>query len=250
MCGDGANDAPALRQAQMGIAVSTATDVAKSAAGIVLTEPGLGGIVASVKEGRVTFQRILTYALNSVIKKIVQVLFLAVGLVVTGQAVLTPMLMVILMVTGDFLAMSLTTDNVRPSPAPNAWRIGPLTIAGVVMGIGELIFCTAVLVAGKFRMELGIEALRTLSLVALVFGSEATIYAVRERQRLWGSRPSLWVVASSVIDVLIIVTLAARGIAMTALPLPVLAWTLVAAALFGFVLDLVKVRVFARLRIS
>jgi H+-transporting ATPase len=69
MCGDGANNAPALRQAQMGIAVSTATDVAKSAAGIVLTEPGLAGIVASVKEGRVTFQRILTYALNSVIKK-------------------------------------------------------------------------------------------------------------------------------------------------------------------------------------
>ena len=77
MCGDGANDAPALRQAQMGIAVSTATDVAKSAAGIVLTKPGLVGIVAAVKEGRVTFQRILTYTLNSVIKKIVQVLFLA-----------------------------------------------------------------------------------------------------------------------------------------------------------------------------
>ena len=71
MCGDGANDAPALRQAQMGIAVSTATDVAKSAAGMVLTEPGLAGIVAAVKEGRVTFQRILTYTLNSIIKKIV-----------------------------------------------------------------------------------------------------------------------------------------------------------------------------------
>jgi H+-transporting ATPase len=69
MCGDGANDAPALRQAQMGIAVSTATDVAKSAAGLVLTEPGLGGIVASLKEGRMTFQRILTYALNSVPKR-------------------------------------------------------------------------------------------------------------------------------------------------------------------------------------
>ena len=116
MCGDGANDAPALRQAQMGIAVSTATDVAKSAAGIVLTKPGLGGIVASVKEGRVTFQRILTYTLNSVTKKIVQVLFLAVGLVMTGHAILTPMLMVIIMLTGDFLGMSLTTDNVRPSP--------------------------------------------------------------------------------------------------------------------------------------
>ena len=115
MCGDGANDAPALRQAQIGIAVSTATDVAKSAAGVVLTEAGLGGIVAAVKEGRITFQRILTYTLNSVLKKIVQVLLLAIGLVMTGHAVLTPMLMVIVMITGDFLAMSLTTDRVRPS---------------------------------------------------------------------------------------------------------------------------------------
>ena len=154
MCGDGANDAPALRQAQMGIAVSTATDVAKSAAGIVLTKPGLGGIVASVKEGRVTFQRILTYALNSVTKKIVQVLFLAVGLVMTGHAILTPMLMVIIMLTGDLLGMSLTTDNVRPSPMPNAWRIGELTIAGIFMGISELVFCTAVLAVAKFRAGL------------------------------------------------------------------------------------------------
>ena len=154
MCGDGANDAPALRQAQMGIAVSTATDVAKSAAGIVLTEPGLGGIVASVKEGRVTFQRILTYTLNSVNKKVVQVLFLAVGLIMTGHAILTPMLMVIVMITGDFLGMSLTTDNVRPSPLPNAWRIGRLTIAGVFMGIAELCFCSAVLAVGEFGMEI------------------------------------------------------------------------------------------------
>ncbi|MGD1096299.1 MAG: hypothetical protein ABSB35_30440 [Bryobacteraceae bacterium] len=88
----------------MGIAVSSATDVAKSAAGIVLTKPGLGGIVASIKEGRVTFQHILTYTLNSITKKVVQVLFLAVGLVMTEHAILTPMLMVIIMLTGDLLA--------------------------------------------------------------------------------------------------------------------------------------------------
>ena len=115
MCGDGANDAPALRQAQMGIAVSTATDVAKSAAGVVLINPGLAGIVAAVKEGRITFQRILTYTLNSVTKKIVQVLFLGVGLIMTGHAILTPMLMIIVMMAGDLLGMSLTTDHVRPS---------------------------------------------------------------------------------------------------------------------------------------
>jgi hypothetical protein len=81
-----------------------------------------------------TFQRILTYTLNSITKKIVQVLFLAVGLIMTGHAILTPLLMVLIMITGDFLGMSLTTDNVRPSPMPNAWRIGNLTIAGVIMG--------------------------------------------------------------------------------------------------------------------
>ena len=71
----------------MGIAVSTATDVAKSAAGMVLTEPGLAGIVAAVKEGRITFQRILSYTLNSITKKVVQVLFLAIGLLMTGHAI-------------------------------------------------------------------------------------------------------------------------------------------------------------------
>ena len=188
MCGDGANDAPALRQAQIGIAVSTATDVAKSAAGMVLTQPGLIGIVAAVKEGRVTFQRILTYTFNSVIKKIATVLFLAVGLVMTGHAILTPMLMVIIMVTGDFLTMSLTTDNVRASPLPNAWRIGNLTTAGAVMGLCLLGFCSAVLAYGHFALKLGAAAVDTLALIALVFGSQATLYAIRERQRLW-SRP-------------------------------------------------------------
>src|SRR5580698_10075214 len=179
MCGDGANDAPALRQAQIGIAVSTATDVAKSAAGVVLTEPGLGGIVAAVKEGRVTFQRILTYTLNSVLKKIVQVFLLAAGLIMTGHAVLTPMLMVIVMITGDFLAMSLTTDRVRPSKMPNSWQIGRITVAGAILGICFLAFSTAILAVGEFELHLGIEAIQTLSVVAIVFGSQATTYVIR-----------------------------------------------------------------------
>jgi H+-transporting ATPase len=250
MCGDGANDAPALRQAQMGIAVSTATDVAKSAGGIVLTTQGLGGIVASVKEGRVTFQRILTYALNSVNKKTVQVLFLAVGLVMTGHAILTPMLMVIIMLTGDLLGMSLTTDNVRPSPMPNAWRIGELTIAGVFIGIAELIFCTAVLVVGKFYLGFGIEALRTLAFVLIVFGNQATTYTNRERQDLGSARPSRWLIGSSVVDLAIASTLATCGIAMTSLSILVVGGTLVAAAVFAFILDFAKVPVFKRLRIG
>jgi H+-transporting ATPase len=250
MCGDGANDAPALRQAQIGIAVSTATDVAKSAAGMVLTAPGLAGIVAAVKEGRITFQRILTYTLNSIIKKIVTVLFLIVGLIMTGHAILTPLLIVIVMIAGDFLAMSLTTDNVRPSPMPNSWRIGGLTMAGVVMGICLLAFCSAVLAVGKFEMGLGIDELRTVAFIALVFGSQATIYAIRQRRHLWGSRPSLWLAVSSVADILIAATLAISGIAMTPLPASMVASTFAAAVALTFVLDLLKVPVFARLGIA
>ncbi|MCI4678954.1 HAD-IC family P-type ATPase [Rhodoblastus acidophilus] len=250
MCGDGANDAPALRQAQLGIAVSTATDVAKSAAGMVLTEPGLAGIVAAVKEGRITFQRILTYTLNSIIKKIVTVLFLIVGLLMTGHAILTPLLMVIVMIAGDFLAMSLTTDNVRPSPLPNSWRIGRLTIAGAVMAIFLLAFCSGVLAVGKFEMELGIDELRTLAFTALVFGSQAIIYAIRQRRHLWGSRPSLWLAVSSVVDISIASTLAAAGVAMTPLPAWMLASAFAAAAAFAIILDFVKLPVFRRLGIA
>lgn len=250
MCGDGANDAPALRQAQIGIAVSTATDVAKSAAGMVLTEPGLAGIVAAVKEGRVTFQRILTYTLNSIIKKIVTVLFLIAGLVMTGHAILTPLLMVIVMIAGDFLAMSITTDNVRPSPMPNTWRIGNLTIGGGIMGVSQLAFCTGVLAVGKFGLNLGTQALRTLAFTALVFSSQATIYAIRERQNLWRSAPSIWLAASSVADILIASILAIGGIAMMPLPILVIAATFAAAAAFAFVLDMVKVPVFVRLGIA
>jgi H+-transporting ATPase len=250
MCGDGANDAPALRQAQIGIAVSTATDVAKSAAGVVLTEAGLGGIVAAVKEGRVTFQRILTYTLSSVMKKIVQVLLLAVGLVITGHAVLTPMLMILLMITGDFLTMSLTTDRVQPSKMPNSWNIGRITAAGVIFGACFLAFSTAILLVGKFELHLGFQALQTLSVVGIVFGSQVTTYVIRGRQHLWGLRPSLMLVLSSVADVLIIPMLAIYGIAMAPLSLAVVACEFAAAIAFGLVLDVVKIPVFARLRIS
>src|SRR5579864_2888970 len=99
----------------------------------------------------------------------------------TGHAILTPMLMVIIMLTGDLLGMSLATDNVRPSPMPNAWRIGKLTIAGVFMGVSELIFCTTILTIAQFRLGFEIERLRTLAFVVVVFGNQATTYTNRER---------------------------------------------------------------------
>jgi H+-transporting ATPase len=170
--------------------------------------------------------------------------------VMTGHAILTPMLMVIVMLTGDLLGMSLTTDNVRPSPMPNAWQIGKLTIAGVFMGICELVFCTAVLALGKYRLGLGIDALRTIAFVAIVFGNQAATYTNRERRRLGPARPSRWLIASSLADVAIASTLAICGIAMSPLPVLAVGGTLVAAAVFAFAADFAKVPVFNRLGIA
>jgi H+-transporting ATPase len=159
------------------------------------------------------------------------------------------MLMVIIMLTGDLLGMSLTTDNVRPSPMPNAWRVGQLTMAGVFMGICELVLCTAALAIGKFRMGLGIEGLRTLAFVVIVFGNQATTYTNRERRHIWSSCPSRWLIASSVVDLMIASMLAVCGIAMAPLPVLAVGGTLMAASLFAFLVDFAKVPVFHRLQI-
>lgn len=240
MCGDGANDAPALRQAQMGIAVSSATDVAKSAAGIVLTEPGLGGIVSAVREGRIAFQRILTYTLRSLTTKLSQMLLLVAGLAMIGHAILTPRLMAILMITGDFLAMSATTDNVRPSERPNAWHVNNVTLLGVVLAICNVMFATAVVAVGYFRLGLARPQLRTLAAVTLTFVSQATFLVVRDRRRLWSSRPSGWVVLSIAANVLIIAGLATQGFLMAAVPPWLVGLVLGASAGLALILDAAK----------
>ena len=250
MCGDGANDAPALRQAQIGISVSSATDGAKSAAGMVLTEPGLVGIVAAIHAGRTAFQRILTYTLNSITKKIVQILLLVFGLVLTGHAVLTPVLMAIVMICGDFLGMSLTTDHVQPSAKPNAWQINRLTWAGVLMGVGELIYCAAALSYGWLVMHLPIVTLQTMAFVVIVFGNQATTYCNRVRGPLWSTRPGRWVVAASIIDIGLAAALAGSGTAMAVLPLKLIIVLLLIAVAFTILLDLVKVPAFALIRIT
>jgi H+-transporting ATPase len=240
MCGDGTNDAPALRQAQIGIAVSSATDVAKAAAGMVMTEPGLAGIVYAVREGRIAFQRLLTYTFNMLVKKFEIVLFLAIGLGLTGHAVLTPALMVLLFMTNDFLAMSLTTDRASFASSPSVWRMPNITSAAVLLGICKLAFSVSMLALGSFQLGLGADALQTLAFVTLVFGNQAVLFVLRERHRLWASRPSTWVLASSAADILLVSGLALSGTLMAPLSWQLLAGVLAAAAAFALVLDQVK----------
>ncbi len=246
MCGDGANDAPALRQAQLGIAVSTATDVAKSAAGIVLTDAGLEGVVAVVEEGRATFQRILTFTLRSLVHKTAQVLMLLAGLIISGKAVLTPLLMVMLMAGGDFFALSSATDNVHPSATPNVWRLKNASIVGVGLGLCDLAFCTASLAIGHFWLHLGVRALQTLTVVTMAYSGQAVFYVVRERRRLWSSRPAPLLLLGSFLEIAVFSALAGQGVLMAALPASVMISVFVGAMLLALVLDSVKLSLFRR----
>jgi len=249
MCGDGANDAPALRQAQMGIAVASATDVAKSAASMVLMEPGLEGIVTAIEEGRRTFQRILTYTLNALVKKFELVLFLGAGLIMSGHAILTPMLMALLLITGDFLTMSLTTERATPSPKPDVWRLGAFSGAAAILGLFGLTYVVSVVALGKYVCALSIGELRTLAFITLVFASQATVYVVRERGHIWHSRPGGLLLLSSILDLLLAGILAITGTLMAPLAPWMIAQVLVATVFFAFVLDVAKLASFKALKI-
>jgi H+-transporting ATPase len=178
------------------------------------------------------------------------VLFLGAGLLITGHAILTPMLMVLMMITGDFLSMTSSTDNVRPSPKPNIWHVRNLTIAGIVMGFADLVFCVSCLAVGKFALGLDTGTLRTMAVVTLVFSGQAVFYVARERQHIWSSRPGRWLIVSSIIDLSIFSVLSSNGILMASLPVTIVVGLLAAAAAFASFLDAVKLALFRRLAVS
>jgi len=250
MCGDGANDAPALRQAQMGIAVETATDVAKAAAGLVLTTPGLGGIVTAIKEGRAVFQRVLTYTLGIAVNKCVTLLLLVAGLALTSHAVLTPMLQALSMFTNDFVSMARTTDHATPSPQPNAWRLRNLTLAAIPLASCKFAFCLGILAFGTFRLHLNSGQIQTLTFLMLVFAGQALVYILRERGPMWSSRPSGLMMLFSLADIAVVSAVAVFGVATPALPVALVLGLLVATSAFALLLDQVKVLLLRHLPIE
>jgi H+-transporting ATPase len=250
MCGDGANDAPALRQAQMGIAVSSATDVAKSAAGLVLTVPGLRGIVACIEEGRSAFQRVLTFTLSTLVNKAVTLVVMGGGLVMTGEAVLTPLLQALWMLTSDIAMMARAGDRATPTPYPNAWRTGELTLAALPLGAVKLAYAMAVLALGWFWLRLDVETMRSLTFLTLVLAGQATNLVLREHDHVWHSRPAAILVVAMIAAAALATAFAWAGWFMAALP----GWMVIAlygtTVGYGLALDAVKVAMLRRLPID
>jgi magnesium-transporting ATPase (P-type) len=192
MTGDGVNDVPALRQAEVGIAVSTATDVAKGAASVVLTEAGLTNIVALVEQGRTIYQRILTWIINKISRTILKAAFVAIAFVVTGKFVVSAFAMLLLVFMTDFAKISLATDNVRPSKKPETWNIGGFITVSVVLGVSMVVETLLLLWFGwsHFGLATNNDALCTFSFLLLLYFAVFSVVSARERHWFWATMPS------------------------------------------------------------
>jgi plasma-membrane proton-efflux P-type ATPase len=209
MTGDGVNDAPALRQAEVGIAVCTATDVAKGAASVVLTEPGLTNIVALIGQGRQIYQRILTWIINKISRTILKAAFVAIAFVVTGKFVISAFVMLLLVFVTDFAVITLATDHVRPSKKPETWNIGGFVAVSVALGVAmvaETVFLLWI-AWSHFGLAANNNALYTFSFLILLYFAVFSIVSVRERRWFWATLPSK----------IFLSTLAAEAIAGTVL---------------------------------
>ena len=240
MTGDGVNDAPALKQAEVGVAVESATDVAKAAASLVLTTPGLAGVADAVETGRRVYQRMLTYTLNKIVKVFQVALFLSLGLLIFHNFVVTPLLVLLLLFANDFVTMSLASDRVRSSPKPDRWNVRTLVFSSLVVAGAWLVYIFAVYLIGH-AMQLSYPTLQTLDFLGLVFSGLANVILVRERGHLWASRPGNFLLWASMADIVVVSLLARMGWLMSPLPLSITAILLGATALYTLLLDQIKV---------
>lgn len=249
MTGDGVNDAPALKQAEVGIAVNNAVDVAKSAASIVLTQPGLSGIISAVKISRQIHKRMLTYILNKISKSFEIAVFLSVSVIFTKTLIITPLLIVLLLFANDFMTMSIATDNVPFSPKPEKWRISNLIVGAGILAIFILLLSFSLFFIGFNILHLPLKQLQTLTFLLLVFTGQGNVYLMRERRHFWSSLPGKWLMVSSFFDIVAVSFMAATGVLMTAVSPFLIIALLVIIICYLFVIDLVKVPLFRYLNI-
>jgi H+-transporting ATPase len=249
MTGDGVNDAPALKQAELGVAVNNATDVAKASASVVLTKDGLGVLVDALKISRYTYQRLLSWVINKVTKVIQFIGVLTIGFLWLNNLMISLLGMVLLVFANDFATMSLATDNVKHSASPNTWNVRNITIASLPIGLLLVIQGVIVVYIGISVFQLDFESLQSFLLLTLIFTSQCRVLIVRERGHFWSSMPGKGLLASVSAVTLVFVLVGVYGILIFPLAFHQILFSLVFSLLFTFALDPLKYWLFKKMNL-
>ncbi|MGC8533208.1 MAG: plasma-membrane proton-efflux P-type ATPase [Candidatus Parvarchaeum sp.] len=241
MTGDGVNDAPALKQAEVGIAVSNATDVAKSAATIVLTSPGIEPIVNAVKESRSIFERMISYTLNKVARIFQIAFFLSIAFIILRFLPIRAIQLILMIFLNDIGSIALSTDKESYSKKPDAWDIKAIFFASMLFGIMAIIEVSLLAYFGLFYFHLNHASFETFMFVAFIFSIEALLLSIRSRKRFFHSRPSIPVMLQIVLAVLITFIIADIGILMSSISLYYILLIAGVAVIFLLITDMIKV---------
>lgn len=244
MTGDGVNDSPALKQAELGTAVCEATDVAKASASIILTQPGLGEIIDAVTVSRKTYQRMLTWVINKITKVVEVVLLFTVGFFWLQNTLVSLLGMSLLVFANDFVTMSIATDRVQSTASPNKWNLKDITVSSLLLGLLFALEDLFVIWAGFHVFHLPFEQLQTVVLLALVFNTQFRMLIVRERKHSWASRPSLTLLAINIITIIAFALLGVFGLIIPAVSTGVVLSTLGIVMACVLIIDFMKYYLF------
>ena len=195
MTGDGVNDAPALKKADAGIAVHGATDAAKSAADIVLTKPGLSVIIDAIKQSRMIFQRMQSYAIYRIAETIRVLFFIALSIIAFNVYPVTAVMIVLLALLNDVPIMAIAYDNVRYSDQPETWNMRIVLGAGTFLGFIGVFFSFLLLYIAMKVMHLDAGIIQSMIFLNLAVAGHLTIFLARTRGPFWSIAPSpalLW----------------------------------------------------------
>ncbi len=195
MTGDGVNDAPALKKADCGIAVSGATDAARAAASIVLMTPGLSVIIDAIKESRRIFQRMNSYAIYRIAETLRVLLFMTLAILVFNFYPVTAIMIVMLALLNDGAILSIAYDNVKYRDQPEEWNMRLVLGIATILGVIGVIFAFTLFVLGDRVFHLDRDRLQTLMYLKLSVAGHMTIFLTRTRGPLWSIRPAkiLWI---------------------------------------------------------